>query len=235
MREKTVLLLAYHLKELKLGKILRQCPAVACQDNRLTQRQFRDARFPLVRTLEQFHCNSTPEPDKRVIREPAKGQSIREHRHVIFVGKTETGKTHMTMCLGIEACRQGIRSRFVTGSELIGELGCVSFSKEDSPLVSQVLADCYERESVIAFNLDFADWTQPLGDPTLTTLLLKDLTHKVRIINGVWKNHRLKESLNRKSMFIEGAEALVSPWQDDHHNFNSPRGRMFSVAIIKLT
>lgn len=131
-REETVLLLAYHLKELKLGKILRQYPSVACRENRL-KRQFRDARFPLVRTLEQFHCDSTPEPDKRVIRELAEGQSIREHRHVIFVGKTETGKTHMTICLGIEACRQGIRSRFVTGSELIGELGCVSFSKEDFP------------------------------------------------------------------------------------------------------
>lgn len=118
MREGTVLLLAHHLKELKLGAILSQYPSLVRQaredgqdyeefllalaeleiqvrqENRL-KRRIRDARFPLVKTLEQFHYESAPGLDKRVIRELTEGQYIREHRNVIFVGKTGAGKTHL--------------------------------------------------------------------------------------------------------------------------------------------
>lgn len=249
MKEGTTLLLAHHLKELKLGAILRQYPSLVRQareegqdyeefllalaeleiqvrqENRL-KRRVRDARFPLVKTLEQFHYESAPGLDKRVIRELTEGQYIREHQNVIFLGKTGTGKTHLAISLGIEACRLGIRSRFVTGSELVNELiesrseqalsrtiqryarygllivdelGYVPFSKEGSQLLFQVLADRYERGSVIVTtNLGFADWTQLFGDLTLTAALLDRLTHKACIINCNWESYRLKESLNKK-------------------------------------
>jgi DNA replication protein DnaC len=145
---------------------------------------------------------------------------------VIFTGKTGTGKTHLAISLGIEACRQGIRSRFVTGSELVNELvesrseralsrsiqryarcgllildelGYVPFSKEGSQLLFQVMADRYERGSmIVTTNLGFADWTQLFGDPTLTAALLDRLTHNAFIINCNWESSRLRESLKKK-------------------------------------
>lgn len=82
---------------------------------------------------------------------------------------------------------------------IVDELGYVPFSKEGSQLLFQVLADRYERGSVIVTtNLGFADWTQLFGDPTLTAALLDRLTHKACIINCNWESYRLKESLNKK-------------------------------------
>lgn len=145
---------------------------------------------------------------------------------MIFTGKTGTGKTHLAIALGIEACRQGIRSRFVTGSELVNELvesrserllsrsiqryaksgllildelGYVPFSKEGAQLLFQVMADRYERGSmIVTTNLGFADWTQLFGDPTLTAALLDRLTHNAFIVNCNWESYRLQESLKKK-------------------------------------
>lgn len=249
MTEGTSLLLANHLHELKLGAILRQYPSLVRQaretgqdyeeflltlaeteirtrtENRL-KRRIRDARFPLLKTFEQYRYESAPDLDRRLIEELKTGRYIQERRNVIFTGKTGTGKTHLAIALGIEACRQGIRSRFVTGSELVNELvesrserilsrsiqryaksgllildelGYVPFSKEGAQLLFQVMADRYERGSmIVTTNLGFADWTQLFGDPTLTAALLDRLTHNAFIVNCNWESYRLQESLKKK-------------------------------------
>jgi len=138
-------LLAEHLKQLKLTTVLRQYPVLARQarengwpyedfllslteseiqaraDNRL-KRRIRDARFPLVKTMESFDYDAAPDLDRRLIRELMDGSYIRESRNVIFVGKTGTGKTHLATALGLEACRQGVRTRFATGAGLVNDL-----------------------------------------------------------------------------------------------------------------
>ena len=85
------------------------------------------------------------------------------------------------------------------GLLILDELGYVPFSREGAQLLFQVLADRYERGSVIVTtNLGFADWTQLFGDPTLTAALLDRLTHKAQIISCNWDSYRLKESLKKK-------------------------------------
>jgi DNA replication protein DnaC len=249
MTEGTALLLTHHLHELKLGAMLRQYPSLVRQaretgqdyeeflltlteteiltrsENRL-KRRIRDARFPLIKTFEQYQYESAPDLDRRLMEELKTGEYIGKRRNVIFTGKTGTGKTHLAISLGIEACRQGIRSRFVTGSELVNELvesrseralsrliqryarsgllildelGYVPFSKEGSQLLFQIMADRYERGSmIVTTNLGFADWTQLFGDPTLTAALLDRLTHNAFIINCNWESFRLRESLKKK-------------------------------------
>jgi DNA replication protein DnaC len=208
-------------------------------ENRL-KRRIRDARFPLIKTFEQYQYESAHDLDRRLIEELKTGEYIRERRNVIFTGKTGTGKTHLAISLGIEACRQGIRSRFVTGSELVNELvesrservlsrsiqryarsgllivdelGYVPFSKEGSQLLFQVMADRYERGSmIVTTNLGFADWTQLFGDPTLTAALLDRLTHNAFIINCNWESFRLRESLKKKKKtLIEVEGDIIRP------------------------
>lgn len=67
---------------------------------------------------------------------------------------------------------------------VIDELGYIPFSKEESELLFQVLAERHEKGSVmITTNLGFANWTQVFGDPVMTTALLDRLTHKAHIIS----------------------------------------------------
>ena len=190
------------------------------------KRRLRDAKFPLLKPLETFHFEAAPDLDTRMIKELISGQYITKARNVIFLGRSGTGKTHLATALGMEACRQGIRTRFVTGcafaNELIeardekvlsrvikryagygllivDELGYVPFSKEGAELLFQALAERHEKKSVIiTTNLGFGDWTQIFGDPTLTAALLDRITHKARIINCIWESYRLKDTLKNK-------------------------------------
>jgi DNA replication protein DnaC len=190
------------------------------------KRRLRDAKFPLLKPLEVFKFEAAPDLDTRLIKDLAGGRYIKDARNVIFLGRSGTGKTHLATALGMEACRQGIRTRFVTGCALanelieardekilarvikryasyglliVDELGYVPFSKEGAELMFQVLAERHERRSVIiTTNLGFGDWTQIFGDPTLTAALLDRITHKAFTINCTWESYRLKDTLKNR-------------------------------------
>lgn len=194
-------------------------------ENRLNRR-IRESKFPLLKPLETFDLSAVPELDIRLLRELAGGGYIQEHRNVIFLGRSGTGKTHMATALGIEACKDNFRTRFMTCYGLVNELiearqertlqrllqkyarydllildelGYIPFSKEGAELLFQVLAERHEKESVmITTNLGFADWTQVFGDPVMTAALLDRLTHKAHIVNCTWESYRLKQSLKEK-------------------------------------
>ena len=249
MKTSTEVLLKENLKLLKLSNVLRQLETFVRQakesgtdygefllsltemelqmraENRL-KRRVREAKFPLIKTLETFDYTAAPGLDLRLLRELETGDYIREHRNIILLGNSGTGKTHLATGLGVAACGQGSTTRFVTGcglaNELIeaqtaktlsrviqrtarndllvlDELGYVPFSKEGTQLLFQVLAERNERRSVIiTTNLGFADWTQVFGDATLTAALLDRLTHKAHIIHCNWDSYRLKETLKTK-------------------------------------
>jgi DNA replication protein DnaC len=189
-------------------------------------RRIREAKFPLLKSIESFDLSAVPELDIRLFRELAEGGYIREHRNVIFLGRSGAGKTHMATALGIEACKNKFRTRFVSCYGLVNELiearqekalqrliqryirydllildelGYIPFSKEGSELLFQVLAERHEKGSVmITTNLGFADWTKVFGDPVMTAALLDRLTHKAHIISCNWDSYRLKQSLKEK-------------------------------------
>jgi DNA replication protein DnaC len=191
-------------------------------ENRL-KRRLREAKFPLLKTLEQFSYESAPGLDLRLVRHLESGEYLAQHRNVIFLGKSGTGKTHLATGLGVAACRQGLTTRFVTGCGLVNELieakkgktlsrliqryarygllildelGYVPFSREGAELLFQVLTERHERASVIiTSNLGFADWTQIFGEATLTAALLDRLTHKAFILQCNWESFRFRESL----------------------------------------
>jgi DNA replication protein DnaC len=193
-------------------------------DNRF-KRRMREAKFPLLKTFETFDFDATPDLDRRFIHELASGEYISEYRNIIFLGKSGTGKTHLATALAVEACKQGMRTRFVTccglaneliearherdlsrviqryaryGLLVLDELGYVPLSKEGADLLFQVFAERHEKGSVIVTtNLGFADWTQIFGDANLTAALLDRLTHRAHILNCNWESYRLKDTLKQ--------------------------------------
>ncbi len=180
----------------------------------------REAKFPLIKTMEGFDPEAAVGLDLRLLREMATGDYIKKHRNIIFMGRSGTGKSHLATALGIEACRQNIRTRFVSCYGLVNELieareehllrrliarycryellildelGYIPFSKEGAELLFQILAERHEKGSVIiTTNLGFADWSQVFGDPIMTGALLDRLTHRAHIIPCDWDSYRLK-------------------------------------------
>jgi len=195
-------------------------------ENRLNRRM-KESKFPLLKPIETFDLAAVPDLDIRLFRDLAGGGYVKENRNIIFLGRSGTGKTHMATALGIEACKNNFRTRFVTCYGLVNELvearqeralqrllqkyvrydllildelGYIPFSKEGAELLFQVLAERHEKGSVIiTTNLGFADWTRVFGDPAMTAALLDRLTHKAHIITCSWESYRLKQSLNQKT------------------------------------
>jgi DNA replication protein DnaC len=239
-------LLNDNLKSLKLSTMIRNLPShlrQAKQDKldydefllNLTEdevlvrkengrkRRLREAKFPLLKPLETFNFEAAPDLDARLIRELSSCEYVKKNRNIIFMGKSGAGKTHLATGLGMEACKQGVRTRFVTGCGLanelieardekllgrivkryagyglliVDELGYVPFSTEGAQLIFQILAERHERKPVmITTNLGFGDWTQIFGDPSMTAALLDRITHKAHVINCSWDSYRLKETL----------------------------------------
>lgn len=193
-------------------------------DNRY-RRLLREAKFPRIKTLETFSYDAAPGLDRCFIEKLATGDYIWQRRNIIFVGRSGTGKTHLAIALGINACRQGVATRFTTGYDLVNQLvearsnkdlrraihkygrcgllvlddfGSVPCPKEGGELLYQVLAERYERGSVIiTTGLDFSDWSQVLCDSDLTATLLDRLTHRAHIISCTWQSYRLRENIGR--------------------------------------
>jgi len=191
------------------------------------KRRLREAKFPLLKPLETFNFEAAPDLDARLIKELSSCEYVKKNRNIIFMGKSGTGKTHLATGLGMEACKQGVRTRFVTGCGLANELieardekllgrtvkryagygllivdalGYVPFSKEGAQLIFQILAERHERKSVmITTNMGFGDWTQIFGDPSMTAALLDRITHKAHVINCSWESYRLKETLKKSN------------------------------------
>ncbi len=142
---KSHLLLQHYLKQLKLPTILREYAAVAAsctkdrsdyvnfllrlverealdRDQRAAERRVKNARFPVVKTLDTFDFTAQPSINEKLVRELMVGEYTDRHENVLIVGNSGTGKTHLASALGFAGCMQGKRVRFFTVKALVTHL-----------------------------------------------------------------------------------------------------------------
>ena len=139
------LLLDHHLKELRLPTILREYDKVARQcaveqvdyqhyllritelelldrERRATERRIRQAKFPVVKTMDSFDFLAIPSLNKTLVLELARSEFLARRENVLLLGNSGTGKTHIALALGLAACQRGHRVRFTTTAALVSEL-----------------------------------------------------------------------------------------------------------------
>ena len=138
-------LLAHHLKALKLptflreyDKLARQCAAEGVdhtgyllrlaelelidRERRLVERRICQARFPATKSLDSFDFAALPSLNKLLVLELARGEYIARRENVIALGPSGTGKTHVALGLGLAACQKGLSVGFTTAATLVHEL-----------------------------------------------------------------------------------------------------------------
>jgi DNA replication protein DnaC len=183
--------------------------------------RLRQARFPWLKTLDQFDFDFQPSLDRRQVRELA-GMSFAERAHnVILLGPPGVGKTHLAIALGVKAVEAGYSVLFLTLEALmtrlvkafhenrlerslqqlvypkvliIDEIGYLPLSNLEASLFFRLVARRYERASlIITSNKSFLDWGEIFNDPVLATAVLDRLLHYSTTLNIKGESYRLKE------------------------------------------
>ena len=191
------------------------------RDRRGIETRLRQARFPWVKTLEQFDFDFQPSLDRRQVRELAGLSFVERGHNVVILGPPGVGKTHLSVALGVKAVEAGYSVRFVTLETLItrlvkaqnenrleralkqmvypkllviDEMGYLPLSREEASLIFRLITRRYERAStIVTSNKSFLDWGEIFNDHVLATAVLDRLLHHATTLNIKGESYRLKE------------------------------------------
>lgn len=138
------------------------------------------ARFPKRTSLEEFDFAFQPSINKREVLDLKHMGFVEKHENLVFIGSTGVGKTHLTIALGIEACRQGY----------------LPIQKQEADLFFQLLAMRYEnRSTIITTNIVLSRWGELFQSPEIAAAILDRLVHHVKVFKITGKSYRMRDKI----------------------------------------
>ncbi len=204
------------------------------RERRTVQRRIQDARFPRLKTLDEFDFTQTPKIPASQIRKLADGSYIDQAEPIVLIGDCGTGKTHLATGLCVEACRQKRRARFTTATALVNELveakqenrlgralarwqryaviaidelGYVPLAEIGAEFLYQIIADRTEKVGlIITTNLPFSEWTQVFPNPRLCKAVVDRVTDRAHILDTGTDSYRFHRTLASRKKKTSGGE-----------------------------
>lgn len=198
---------------------------IAYRADKRKKLHIKQAGFDTIKTFEGYGFEDIEIPPALTIDLLKQAEFLNRTENLILYGKNGSGKTHMATAIGVEACMQGKKVRFFKTSALVNELiaakrkgtlltmlrklskvdllicdewGYIPFDAEGSQLLFQVIADCYEKRSlIITTNIEFSKWNGIFYDDKLTTALIDRLVHHSHLLVFNRDSWRLNDSLMR--------------------------------------
>ncbi len=198
--------------------------------NRSTKRKnlhLKKAGFDSIKTFTGYDFEDITFPSDITIDLLKQVEFMSRQENLILYGRNGAGKSHMATAIGVAACMQGKNVRFYKTAALVNELvaakangtlihllkklskldllicdewGYIPFDAEGSQLLFQVIADCYEKRSlIITTNIEFSRWNGIFYDDQLTSALIDRLVHHSHLIVFGRDSWRLRHSLMKQN------------------------------------
>lgn len=194
---------------------------------RRRQRRISEAKFPRLKRLADFDLDAAPTINPATIATLAAGSYITTGDPVVLLGDSGTGKSHLLIGLGLAACEQGHRVRYITCPQLVNELaeaaderrlsriiarygrldlvcldevGYVQLDTRGSELLFQILTEREEKSSIaVASNLPFSEWGKVIPDARLVAAVIDRVTFNAHIIETGTESYRLRSTRQRRT------------------------------------
>lgn len=191
------------------------------RENRKEQR-IKRANFPEMKYLQELVREELPNEGRVILPELETLNFVREGRNVVFYGNPGTGKTHVSIGLGIKACLEGYTVFFTSVPQLLtqireaqaartlrrlqerflkydlvicDEFGYVSFDKEGGEQIFNHLSlRAGKKATITTTNLPFVRWEEIIKDKALCSALVDRLCHKAFLVNMSGPSYRVRET-----------------------------------------
>lgn len=203
-----------------LAKLVEE--ETAFRRQRTIESRINSARFPFLRTLEQYRFDLQPDLDERAVRELFTLSFVAQKNGALFCGPSGTGKTHLLAALGLAAIHAGYRVKFVRANDMVQELyasladrsfkrrlrsylncdlllidefGHVLWGRERSALFFEVISKRYENGAfAMTSNREPGEWERVFDDATLASATLDRIFHVCKVFVTSGESYRLKSS-----------------------------------------
>jgi DNA replication protein DnaC len=182
------------------------------------------AKFDVLKTFEDYSFVDIKIPKSITHTDILDTTFINKKENLILYGNVGSGKTHLAIATGIAACNNGKRVKFYRTAALVNSLvdakkqgniikfmrnlekcdllilddwGYVPVDIVGSKLLFQVVAECYERKSIIiTTNLEFTMWNEIFCDEKITAAIIDRIIHHSHLLDFTNRNsRRLQNSL----------------------------------------
>lgn len=185
------------------------------------KKRFQKAHFPFTKTLEEYDFNFQPTLNRQEIYNLATCEFIRKKENVVFIGPPGTGKTHLSISIGIKALQQGYKVIFTTVSDMMSALfeskadnsyaqklkyylssdllilDELGFRKLNEHIVDQfyeIISQRYEKGSlIITSNKTFDEWGNIFWDSILASAILDRIVHHCHLVLIKGESFRMRE------------------------------------------
>ena len=194
------------------------------RQQRAIGRRIRQARFPVIKTLESFQWTWPRKINRLQVQNLFRLKFVEDKANVIILGGVGLGKTHLATALGYAACLKGHSVLFATAVDVINtlaaaqnagrlkqelskylkptliildEIGYLPIDKTGADLLFQIISKRYEQGSIIlTSNRVFKKWPEIFNnDSTLTSALLDRLLHHAETVLIEGKSYRMKDQI----------------------------------------
>lgn len=197
---------------------------------RQTQNRITQARFPALKTIDNFDFNHPAAIPKQKVLRALDLSFLEQAGGLVFIGPTGVGKTHLAISLGYKAAGAGVRTLYTRAVDMINhliasqadhslhkamriysspallvidEVGYLPFDKQGSDHFFNVISSRYEKGSVIlTTNRPFKDWGKIFHDNTVAAAIIDRLAHHSEVIKIEGPSYRIKDRKLKDSLSI---------------------------------